>query len=463
MGLAMWRLLYRFGALTGQLCRVWADVPARPCCLAAVISARRAWRWRRIFEAEGLLALSLVLSLGGCSGSRVIDSYAADYRVTAASAGDSQLLLNILRAKDNLPIHFSDLSIIHGSIQWTAGASASIPIVQNGSFTPSTVSPSLGAQNSPTFDLGTLDTQAFTKGILAPIDLKIIKQFFDQGVDPRLMMLLFFSDYETADYRRYPNNMACDLSDPGLHPEDGCLNRVYAYLRAIDRIFSRAGLAAGPMGRQQPQAQLQANVYVKLKPVGGPMSGAWTLGQLSDLRQIDPAKFKLEGKQLYSISEPQLAICYERNNILYPLFDTPSKASFEACNKNEVKIFRTERTTTLPVRSTYEILQFLGQVLKFQQDKGDDRCVTLGADENKGEKRCDTGEVLFQVNAPVGTPVVATKYDDQWYALYDRPCDKNFYQACDYSLQVLAILELLLNANKIANDIPSTPRVQVVP
>ena len=59
----------------------------------------------------------LALALCGCSGSHVIDHYAADYRETVATAGDAQLLLNILRAKDNLPIHFYDLSNIHGSIQ----------------------------------------------------------------------------------------------------------------------------------------------------------------------------------------------------------------------------------------------------------------------------------------------------------------------------------------------------------
>jgi hypothetical protein len=79
------------------------------------------------------------------------------------------------------------------------------------------------------------------------------------------------------------------------------------------------------------------------------------------------------------------------------------------------------------------------------------------------DRRCDTGAVLFQVNAPVGTPVVTTRYGDAVYAIHDRNCNRLFDQPCDYSLQVLAILELLLNANKVASDIPSTPRVQFVP
>jgi len=178
----------------------------------------------------------LVVGLGGCSASQVIDLYTADYRETAASAGDQQLLLNILRAKDDLPIHFSDLSIIHASIQSTAGATAGFPLAQNGSTTPTMLSPVIGTQISPTFDLGTMDTQDFTKGILNPVDPQIIKQLFDQGIDPRIIMLLFFSEYDTFRKQRFLNNMACDLSKPDI--DIGCKQHIYDYLEKINSLFS---------------------------------------------------------------------------------------------------------------------------------------------------------------------------------------------------------------------------------
>ena len=67
------------------------------------------------------------------------------------------------------------------------------------------------------------------------------------------------------------------------------------------------------------------------------------------------------------------------------------------------------------------------------------------------------------MNAPAGKPVVATRYGGRSYTLSDRGCRIDFEQRCYNSLQVLAILELLLNANKAAKDIIATPRVQVVP
>jgi hypothetical protein len=385
-----------------------------------------------------------MIALAGCSGGPVIDLYAADYRVTEASAGDAQLLLNILRAKDNLPIHFSDLSLIHGSIQWTAAAGASIPVAQNGSFTPTLVSPVAGMQNAPTFDVGTLDTQEFTRGMLKPVELDIIGQLFDQGVDARLIMLLFFSEFRTLKGDRFLNNMACDPTTVGRNRELGCLNHVYGYLGGVDKLF---------IGKE-----LKANIYDGLRPVGGWLSGTWALVNLSDLRQIDPTKHKLIGKQLYSI-ERRLTICYKGpGNTWLPLIGGGG-AGVDSCNKKEV-ILRRESPSGLYVRSAYEILQFLGQVLRFQEERGNNRCLTLGGDPT--QRHCDTGEVLFQVNAPTGRPVIGTMYGGGWYALYDRPCNKTLQQHCDYSLQVLAIVELLLNYNKAAKDIVTLPRVQAV-
>lgn len=247
-------------------------------------------------------------------------------------------------------------------------------------------------------------------------------------------------------------------SRPGLHPERGCLNQVYDYLGAIDKLLHHADIEAGVGPRYH--AKLQANTYVALRPVGGSLAGAWALDRLDTLRQLDANTHKLIGKQLYAISGSKLAICYENaQHRLRSLI--PWQYPDAACSQNEIIDYRrpTPENTGLALRSTYDIIQFLGQVLRFQQEKGENRCLTLG----KEDRLCDTGEVLFQVNAPVGTPVIATRYGGATYALHDRGCNRDLQDACDYSIQVLAILELLINENKAAKDIIATPRVQLVP
>jgi hypothetical protein len=204
-------------------------------------------------------------------------------------------------------------------------------------------------QTSPTFDVGTLDSQDFTKGLLSEIDPRIIKTLFDQGIDPRIMMLLFFSEYRNYRSERFINNFACDRSHP-IDAERGCLNRVQDYLHEIDSLIASKGL---------PQ-QLQANVYEILSPIGGKLSGSWSLkDNLADLRQLDTTKYKLIGKRLYSISQPLLAICHERNHRLYPLFDQ-SVTGTDSSTKSEVIVEHPSRANySLWVRSTYDMLQFL--------------------------------------------------------------------------------------------------------
>ena len=130
---------------------------------------------RAASDVVAVFAIALVaVALCGCSAAPIIDRHAADYRDTEASAGDAQLMQNILRAKDNLPIHFADLSNIHGSIQLTAAGTASVAFANLiGSNVPSTAGPTLSAQTSPSFDVGTLDSQDFTKGLLSEIDPRI--------------------------------------------------------------------------------------------------------------------------------------------------------------------------------------------------------------------------------------------------------------------------------------------------
>jgi hypothetical protein len=291
--------------------------------------------------------------------------------------------------------------------------------------------------------------------------VRTVKALFDQGIDPRILLMLFFSEYDgpKPKNQRFFNNTQCV---PGKYlptREAGCWLHMYDYLDNINMLVGGKIFYASDQRRE-----LEANVYQALTPIGGPLYGILTSkDNLQDLRQIDQKKFKLKGTQLYSVSDPQLAICrYDQDHRLHSIFLPSSSALGDAiCNQDEV-VFSTppKKNAGLTVRSPYEILQYLGQVLRYQEEAVPNRCITL--DPNRNVRRCDEGEVLFQINAPTGTPVVTTKYGDSVYVLSDRACSKLYDKPCDFSLQVLAILELLINENKAAKDIISTPRVQVV-
>lgn len=393
-----------------------------------------------IYRYALMICISFVLS--ACSGSLFLDQNAADYSDTRARTADSQLLLNILRARDDAPIHFSDLSIIRSSVQISGGSNSSLPLgIPFVGLPRPMLSPSLNLQTTPSFDLGTLDTQDFTKGLLTPIDPKVIKTFFDQGVDYRIILLLFFSSIE-VDSVTFPNNLSCDIGRSTNTSKEDCYYQIYNYLREIGRF-----------------GKITGHIYSALTPIGPPFvidAGK----QLKDLSGLDEEKYRVRPNfsgqyRLYRVQQ-RIALCRLTDGKKLSL----SRKDYRACNDNEVIVesANSQAGNSLYVRSVYEVIKYLGQVLKFQDLKSDrepNRCLTL----DQSDRLCG-GDVLFQVNGPVGDPVVSVAYGGTVSSVARSPCRSQ--GPCDHSLETLALLTLLLNANKAAKDIPSTPAVQLI-
>jgi hypothetical protein len=309
------------------------------------------------------------------------------------------------------------------------------------------VSPTVGLQNNPVVALGGLETQAFTRGMLTPVDPKIVQQLLDEGIDPRLVLILFFSEVQVPGGGTLLNGFACgDLTNPE------CYRPLFRYLDVINRIDTN---------------NIRLHSFTELRPVGPP-SAATAVGGAKDIAGIDPTKFKLlriprgpdVGKyQLYSVSEPKLTLCsgFGGKRVL-----TLSHLPSPACSSDPVVLpddsTRSPPHQQLTIRSAYQIIQFLGQILNLQAaDARDDRCLVVRADSARS---CLSGDVLFQVNSPRGPAVVSTEFRGDRYTIVDGGCQQTF--PCDHSTQVLAILTLLINWNKDAKDIPSPAIVSLI-
>jgi hypothetical protein len=382
-----------------------------------------------------LTALSCLLLMQNCTGAPMIGLDVSDYRNTFGTTGDEQLLVSILRAKDNSPLHFTELATLGASIQLTSSLQASDPVGPlHGSTSRALLQGTLGAQNNPSFSLSSLETQAFTQGLLTPVNPTLIKQFLDEGIDRELILLLFFSSirYNGATYL---NNTKCDTSEPD------CYKHFYQYLGAIDQIAKH---------------KITANVYVEWTPIGSAVSFSTT--GIKDLTGIDPAKHSIrvgaDGKAtVYSISAPKLALCNGRLSALSGVDDdtcTNQKVIVRAGDTGPAK-----PSNALAVRSVYQIIQYLGQILNLQEKTAaNNRCITLDGGRNR---TCDGSNVFFQVNPARGSPLVTTRYRNEWYTVGVGPCG----DYCDHSAEVMKILNLLINVNKSAADIPQVPLVRV--
>ncbi len=162
--------------------------------------------------------LILGTALSGCVTGRPLREIAMDSNRLVERTANEQTMLNILRARDRMPTHFTSFKELRGeiSISGTAGVGGAIndntlsiadKVFQNAASntadeTTTTVgkavenfTPSFSATVSakPSFDLAVYDTQEFQRGILEPIKPGVIEYFLKQGWPENFLTALFVS------------------------------------------------------------------------------------------------------------------------------------------------------------------------------------------------------------------------------------------------------------------------------
>lgn len=449
-----------------------------------------------------IYSIGLVLALAACAPSlkSEVSGNVLDYKEVETQLSDQMLLLNILRAKDGLPIHFSDLVNIHGSLQATAQIQAGFPFGPlNKSTSRDTLTPQVSVQTAPTFDLNSLDTQPFTNGIMSQIDPKAIKNVLDLGLDYRLALLLFFSGIQIGETGPVINNAPFDqtlfctqkrtAADPDPIPEQVPI--------AERTAAETAGKVCSPaffeyLSRMNEIKNFHVNVYRELRPLGAPFALSLQ-GNIKDIVGTDPAKYEIRSvdggnSQLYVISpQAKIAFCFEpRAGVVQAATFADSTQSTtpslivdvkQACSGSGSDVvlpaspppandFAEKRKIIFRVRSPYAIAKYVGEILRYEEIPDEvkrDRCITLdGIDRS-----CASGNVLFYAKKDLRNAAVSVRVDQGSYGL--RPSDscfdtsRNPSTACDHSLDVLSALELLINLSKVATDLRVTPSVQLLP
>jgi hypothetical protein len=380
----------------------------------------------------GVLLLTFLSSCSALSLGPALRDDAVNYHQAVEDTANNILVTNILRARDRAPLHFSDLAIVRGSLQENASVQATFPFgpLHGTNARNSLQVGGVSLQNAPGFDLSTLDTQEFTKGILSPIDPLFIKYFLDQGTDPRVILLLFFAGLKTGDGLVLRND-----------PDE--LDQFFQYVRFVNAEHNG----------------LYVNAYYELRSIGAPFSLNMH-DSFKEVAGLDMTKVRIkkepDGKyRLYTISPDQkAAFCRylgqdPTGRARYKLLQISkgiARSGDEACSNAEVVVDPAEtKKDELFIRSPAAIIEYLGSLLRLQQTIG--RGITL-----------DPGRqyALFELTEASEHPRFTIEYRGRWYSV-DEASER------DHTLAVLALVTQLLNSYKSAKDIPSTRSVVVTP
>jgi len=471
----------------------------------------------------GILSCGL---LAGCAFSSSINSDALSYNDVIEDTNDTLLVTNILRARDKAPLYFADIPLIHESLQATATLSANVPF---GPLLKSTsresVTPMIGIQTTPSFDIDTLDTKDFITGISSPIDTNLVKYWLDRGLDQRIVLLAFFPSaeiVETIGSGQSSRKVSIIVKNAPRESIDG-----------PEKVQPSKGINLNCLGQSQFERYLTlidaikvffANSYTErtLLAKGIKLNSSYDIRNISTL---DTTKFKLicDAKNqcdLYSTAtEQKTALCYSKSAAgnppggsigLVATKDNPEPQTNNAnpCTQSVVtkspetsstpsiarvyptqiteycKIFDTfldhlkvdqDASTppptelqpkfelSLATRSVGEMIAFLGDLVYYQEhqqrDANHNIPVTLGWCDKSGDcgnGRTDDGGVLFRLDPDPANARFGMRYRDRSYYVSNSSPQ-------DHTLQVLAVLNQLINLNKSASEIKSTPFVQVLP
>ncbi len=140
--------------------------------------------------ARALLVFFVISTLSGCLSPIVLNRAVEVYDNAAIRAESKQLLTNIVRARHHEPLHFTRVSSIAATFNFSANAGATPALTgESGGL----LAPIFGAgvSENPTFSIDPIASEEFTKRLLTPFSQHkltlLLRQHFDVDLMLRMM------------------------------------------------------------------------------------------------------------------------------------------------------------------------------------------------------------------------------------------------------------------------------------
>lgn len=174
----------------------------------------------------------LALVIAGCAGPPVLERQVLGYDDVTSRLDQKLLLLNIARADNGRPVHFTTTSTIAASFNWTNTLGAGGELHRNAPDSFFGLSIGTSASENPTFSIQPLSGKAFTERVLTPFkDQSFAFLVFQGGEIDRVMRLLASGiEVQHADgsFVRFIAN------DPSLPQEYAEFRRIATHLRWLN-------------------------------------------------------------------------------------------------------------------------------------------------------------------------------------------------------------------------------------
>ena len=239
--------------------------------------------WGVVVCKVGVLRAAIVslvaLIVASCALVDSVDPRYDTINRSTTKARNESILLNIVRASQNVPLNFITFSRVSGST--TANVAAGAPtfliggnpvpttIQRDVTFNNSTFNTSLNAAGS--FDITVLESKDFYTALLSPVDLVTLNYFLHQGYPRSLLFWLFTDSVRVTingvkhEIRNLPDR-DCE-PDPKSHRESCFSDMVKSALATgltVETVVDQHLPAASAGGGQQKESKPVTIVYARL-------------------------------------------------------------------------------------------------------------------------------------------------------------------------------------------------------
>lgn len=406
-----------------------------------------------------LPAIALSTALGGCGSTMTPDfgEMSAKYANTLEQYQINMIFQNILRSAANRPVSFLDMPTINGSgsigvtpsvsALFTGGAipyNASYNVIQGG-LSYATPSTSLTLNNTFNFTQSSLDNSLFWKGYLSELPRETVKYFSHNHIPKEVILSLVLDEIQIIQ----PNGKTTELINNPLRPDHAQFQQ-YLYKLIDDGITAVLIDTSEKLG---PPLTME-----KITPRFG--EKAFTMFKESNiiLKQLDKSQNPLY-QPIKESSKYKICINTDKYANFLPTKYYGVTIYCEDDKEEDLKRTSVEKkqqpTLILRIRSTNNVFEYLGQVVRAQHaDKP--YIVTLPPsaetfNANKGPLN-HNALLIVDKNKPSNKPFAMI--DSLEGITYSIPNENN-----GYSSLAIKLLAQLMSLQKIPGSIPTSPSV----
>jgi hypothetical protein len=400
-----------------------------------------------------VLAIALAFALSGCESMEDFSDWSAGYDKAIEASQNENMLINMVRAAYNRPLHFTAISVVRGNGQASPslGLTGQFPFANPFKGGVIGAGPTLAVSGGFNFDMASLDNAEFMGGLLTPIAPSTVNFYVNQGIPRELLFNLLIQNVTISD-GTHTNTY---VNDP--------TRADYQDFRTTLRNLLSLGLTTETASAVLPFGPPLSAKEMKDPKILTVLAQAITAGAVVQqsgpdayqiVKPVTQARFCFTGGAPGMPSLPNSALCSSAAQDAKDIGKVTASGEQKFAAGSSIGGFQ-NASLTVTVRSTRDVFNYLGNLIYMENDSDTPVHPQMETQEAKDFNYLKRGDGLLVVvkNHSRSDDIVKIDYEGNIYSI---PAANQGNSAL-----VFTIVSQILMLSKTVNLIPASTAVEV--